>query len=45
MIGFSGFDARDFDREIMGQPRPITAVKPIEAETVYVTDVESRLNG
>jgi hypothetical protein len=43
MIGFSGFDARDIDRN--GQPRPISAIKPIEAETIFVTDLEGRLNG
>jgi hypothetical protein len=45
MIRFRGFDARDIDHKMMGQPRPITAIKPIAAETVWVTDVEGRLNG
>ena len=45
MPAFSGVDGRDIDREMMRQSRPITAIKPIETETVLVTDVEGRLNG
>jgi hypothetical protein len=45
MIRFSGSDARDIDRKMMRQSRPLSAIEPIEAETVFVIDVEGRLNG
>ena len=45
MSGLGSFDARDFDREMMGESRSIVAIEPIKGDAVFVTDFVCRVDG
>jgi hypothetical protein len=44
MLGFVGFDSRDVDSEMVGKSRAITAIEPVQGDTVFVADSKSRLD-